>query len=358
MHGAVAPSGMQASQRRVKLACRGLWKVFGHEAAHVLALHNHQPSEEDLARASLVAAVRQADLTVHEGEIFIIMGLSGSGKSTLLRCLSRLIEPTAGEVEFDGSNLLAASETEMIELRRHKMGMVFQNFALLPHLTVIENVAFPLAVQGVAKPERLRRAQEMVELVGLQGREGFYPRELSGGQQQRVGIARSLAVGPELWFLDEPFSALDPLIRREMQDELMRLQTALKKTIVFITHDFDEAIRLADRVAIMKDGAIIQTGTPEELVTRPATDYVADFTRDVQRAKVVSAGGLMQPATPGLSHAGTLARGDKVATFAAEVIGAGAPFAVVDPAGIILGEVTPAAVLDILTGTGQRRTMA
>ncbi|WP_448146893.1 quaternary amine ABC transporter ATP-binding protein [Labrys miyagiensis] len=354
----MATMSKQASQRRVKLACRGLWKVFGPNAAHMLALHNHQPSQEELAGAGLVAAVRQADLTVHEGEIFIIMGLSGSGKSTLLRCLSRLVEPTAGQVEFDGRNLLAASEAEMIELRRHKMGMVFQNFALLPHLTVLENVAFPLAIQGVAKPERHKRAQEMVDLVGLNGREGFYPRELSGGQQQRVGIARSLAVGPELWFLDEPFSALDPLIRREMQDELIRLQTALRKTIVFITHDFDEAIRLADRVAIMKDGIIIQTGTPEELVTRPATDYVADFTRDVQRAKVVSAGGLMRPATAGISHAGTLARGDKVASFAAAVIGAGAPFAVLDAAGTILGEVTPEAVLDILAGADQRRTAA
>lgn len=349
---------MDAPVRPVKLACRGVWKVFGPNAARELALHNHQATAEDLAKANLVAAVRQASLTVHEGEIFIIMGLSGSGKSTLLRCLARLIEPTAGQVEFDGKDLLQASDAEMIDLRRHKMGMVFQNFALLPHLTVLENVAFPLAIQGIAKGERLRRAQEMVELVGLRGREGFYPRELSGGQQQRVGIARSLAVKPELWFLDEPFSALDPLIRREMQDELIRLQTALRKTIVFITHDFDEAIRLADRVAIMKDGAIIQTGTPEELVTNPATDYVAEFTRDVQRAKVVSAGGLMHPVTPGVAHAGRLSRSAKVASFAADVIGAGAPFAVVDPAGSIVGEVTPTAVLDILTGADQRRTAA
>src|SRR5689334_12765110 len=234
--------------RPVKLACHGVWKVFGHDAETFLRMHNHQPSLEVLQEAHLVAAVRAASLTIREGEIFIIMGLSGSGKSTLLRCLARLIEPTAGTVEFDGRDLLKASEAEMIELRRHKMGMVFQNFALLPHLSVIENVAFPLAVQGIAKAERLKRAQDMVDLVGLRGREGFYPRELSGGQQQRVGIARSLATKPELWFLDEPFSALDPLIRREMQDELVRLQKVLKKTIVFITHDFDEAIRLADQI--------------------------------------------------------------------------------------------------------------
>ena len=194
-----------------------------------------------------------------------------------------------GSVEFEGKDLLKASEAELIDIRRHKMGMVFQHFALLPHLTVLENVAFPLSIQGIDRAEREARAREMIELVGLTGRERFYPRELSGGQQQRVGIARSLAVEPEIWFLDEPFSALDPLIRREMQAELMRLQSVLQKTIVFITHDFDEAIRLADRIAIMKDGEIIQIGTPEELVINPATDYVAEFTRDVKRAKVMSA---------------------------------------------------------------------
>ena len=190
------------------------------------------------------------------------MGLSGSGKSTLVRCLSRLIEPSAGEVLFDGRNLLDASPQELIELRRHKMGMVFQHFALLPHLTVLDNVAFPLEIQGVARKEREARAREMIALVGLKGREHNLPRELSGGQQQRVGIARSLAADPDIWFLDEPFSALDPLIRREMQDEFLRLQSVLQKTIVFITHDFDEAIRLADRIAIMQDGRIVQIGTP------------------------------------------------------------------------------------------------
>ena len=217
------------------------------------------------------------------------MGLSGSGKSTLVRCLSRLIEPTAGEIIFEGRDLLKATERELIEIRRHKMGMVFQHFALLPHQTVLGNVAFPLAIQGIDRATREARARKIIELVGLKGRELYFPRQLSGGQQQRVGIARSLAVEPEIWFLDEPFSALDPLIRREMQDEFLRLQNMLRKTIVFITHDFDEAIRLADRIAIMKDGEIIQIGTPEELVTRPATDYVREFTRDVQRAKVISA---------------------------------------------------------------------
>ena len=186
---------------------------------------------------------------------------------------------------FDGKNLMTVSEKELIDIRRHKMGMVFQNFALLPHLTVLQNVAFPLEIQGLDRKSREIRALEMIELVGLKGRESYYPRELSGGQQQRVGIARSLAVEPELWFLDEPFAALDPLIRRDMQNEFLRLQAMLHKTIVFITHDFDEAVKLADRMAILKDGVVEQIGTPEQLVLNPATDYVAEFTRDVSRQK-------------------------------------------------------------------------
>lgn len=275
------------------LICRNVWKVFGARAAEHLA--DIGPYPDQLAALGLVPAVRAVDLAVRRGEIFVIMGLSGSGKSTLVRCLSRLIEPTAGEIIFNGQNLLAASEAEMTQIRRHKMGMVFQHFALLPHLTVLENVAFPLEVQGVPRPKREARAQEIIALVGLAGRENSYPRQLSGGQQQRVGIARSLAVEPELWFLDEPFSALDPLIRRELQDEFMRLQSRLKKTIVFITHDFDEAIRLADRIAIMKDGAVVQCGTPEDLVLNPSTDYVREFTRAVPKAKVVRLASLMTP---------------------------------------------------------------
>jgi glycine betaine/proline transport system ATP-binding protein len=277
-----------------KLICRNVWKLFGEHAEEFLRA-SPNPSSGDIARARLVGAVRHVELEVREGEIFVIMGLSGSGKSTLVRCLSRLVEPTAGEILFNGENLLKASEKRMTEIRRHQMGMVFQNFALLPHLTVLTNVAFPLEIQGMARPEREARARKMIELVGLAGRENFFPRALSGGQQQRVGIARSLAVEPELWFLDEPFSALDPLIRREMQDEFLRLQAVLKKTIVFITHDFDEAIRLADRIAIMKDGEIVQAGTPEEIVLHPATDYVAEFTRNVARAKVITVGSLAKP---------------------------------------------------------------
>ncbi len=275
-----------------KLVCRSVWKLFGSGAEGYLSAHA-EPSDDDLKQAGLVGAVRNVGLNVHEGEIFVIMGLSGSGKSTLVRCMSRLIEPTAGEILFNGENLLKANAKRMIEIRRHQMGMVFQHFALLPHLTALGNVAFPLEIQGIDRARREARAAEMIELVGLAGREAFFPRELSGGQQQRVGIARSLAVEPELWFLDEPFSALDPLIRREMQDEFVRLQSVLKKTIVFITHDIDEAIRLADRIAIMKDGAVVQIGTPEEIVMAPANDYVAEFTRNVVKAKVIRVASVM-----------------------------------------------------------------
>ncbi len=284
-----------AAERFVKLECRSVWKLFGPGADSFVARHGPGATAAAAAASGLIVAAADVSLAVREGEIFVIMGLSGSGKSTLVRCMSRLIEPTAGEVLFNGEDLRAIPPKRMIEIRRHRMGMVFQHFALLPHLTVLGNVAFPLEVQGVSRAEREKRARAMVELVGLGGREGFFPRELSGGQQQRVGIARSLAVEPELWFLDEPFSALDPLIRREMQDEFIRLQSVLRKTIVFITHDFDEAIRLADRIAIMKDGQIVQTGTPENLVLHPADAYVAEFTRAVSKAKVVRVASLMRP---------------------------------------------------------------
>jgi glycine betaine/proline transport system ATP-binding protein len=338
--------------RPVKLSCHNLWKVFGPHGARLLSDKASNPTDAELAEAHLVGAVKDVSIEVREGEIFIVMGLSGSGKSTLVRCLSRLIEPTAGELSFDGKNLLKASESELINIRRHKMGMVFQHFALLPHLNVLENVAFPLFIQGVGKEERTARAQAMIDLVSLNGREQHFPSELSGGQQQRVGIARSLAVEPEIWFLDEPFSALDPLIRREMQTELMRLQNVLKKTIVFITHDFDEAIRLADRIAIMKDGRVIQIGTPEDLVIRPATSYVAEFTSDVDRAKVISARSLMGKATAAAKKYETVEAKAKVIAFAAKIIEKAKPFAVIDDAGAIIGEVTPKAVVDLLSGRG------
>ncbi len=333
----------------IKLACRGVWKIFGNDAAQFLANKTNDPSDNELAHAGMIAAVRDATLEIPEGEIFIIMGLSGSGKSTMVRCLSRLIEPTAGQVLFEGQDLLKASAKEMIDIRRHKMGMVFQHFALLPHLTVLGNVAFPLEVQGVDRTTRETRALEVIELVGLKGREAYYPRELSGGQQQRVGIARSLAVEPDIWFLDEPFSALDPLIRREMQDEFLRLQQMLKKTIVFITHDFDEAIRLADHIAIMKDGAIIQIGTPEQLVLSPATDYVAEFTHGIPRAKVLTAQAVMEAASTG-DFSRRVRFDTRLEQLGADILHADKPFAVTDENDRVIGQLSRDTVLEILVG--------
>jgi glycine betaine/proline transport system ATP-binding protein len=338
--------GREGMTAEVKLACDHVWKLFGPEPERFLRQHP-APEAAQLAASGLIGAVRNASLEIRTGEIFVIMGLSGSGKSTLVRCMSRLVEPTAGRILFESEDLLAASEARLIEIRRHKMGMVFQHFALLPHLTVLGNVAFPLEVQGVDRARRERRALEMIELVGLKGRERYYPRELSGGQQQRVGIARSLAVEPEIWFLDEPFSALDPLIRREMQDEFLRLQSVLRKTIAFITHDFDEAIRLADRIAIMQDGRVIQIGTPEELATTPATPYVAEFTREIPRAKVLSVRAIMSPLA-GDGFAGEVAATTKIEAVARRVIDAGRPFAVTDEQGALIGKLEPRAVLDVL----------
>ena len=334
------------------IICKNVWKVFGHNAGRFLSAHGSKPSDEELTAAGLIGAVRDVTLEVGQGEIFVIMGLSGSGKSTLVRCMSRLIEPTAGAVIFEGQDLLKMPEKDLIEIRRHKMGMVFQHFALLPHLTVLGNVAFPLEVQGVDRATREARAFEMIELVGLKGRENYYPRELSGGQQQRVGIARSLAVKPEVWLLDEPFSALDPLIRREMQDEFLNLQNVLHKTIVFITHDFNEAIRLADRIAIMKDGGIIQIGTPEDLVTSPATGHVADFTRDIPRPKVLSARSVMTPADVQITFAGSVPADTKIEDLAAGIVDQKHPFAVTDGEGKIIGQITREAILKVLVYKG------
>ncbi|MBC2834556.1 ATP-binding cassette domain-containing protein [Gemmobacter straminiformis] len=256
---------------------------------------NERTTTQDLQAGGHIAAVRNVSLSIKRGEMLVVMGLSGSGKSTLVRCLARLIDATSGAVMVEGRDLGAMTEAQLIDLRRRKMGMVFQSFGLLPHRTALENVAFPLEMRGQDRASRIARATEMLSLVGLKGREGYFPRELSGGQQQRVGIARSLAVEPDIWFLDEPFSALDPLIRREMQDEFLRLKAMVAKTIVFITHDFDEAIRLADRIAIMKDGMVEQCDTPERIVMAPATPYVAKFTSAVDRSRVVRAGALSRP---------------------------------------------------------------
>ena len=276
------------------ISCQNVWKIFGSDPKGFLKSMPEGMSFDGIRAAGYIAGVKDVSIEVHKGEMLVIMGLSGSGKSTLVRCFSRLHDITGGTINVEGQDIMSLAEKDLIELRRSKMGMVFQSFGLLPHRTVLENVAFPLEMRGQDKHTRRERALEVVKLVGLEGREDYFPRELSGGQQQRVGIARSLAIEPDIWFLDEPFSALDPLIRKEMQDEFLRLQQMLNKTIVFITHDFDEALRLADRIAIMKDGAVEQCDTPDQIVLHPATEYVRKFTEDIDKARVVHAGVLAQ----------------------------------------------------------------
>lgn len=288
----------------IRLSCRNIWKVYGHQPEQYfksdMASQDPAGLVQQIRDDGAIPAAANVSFDVKVGEIFVIMGLSGSGKSTVVRCLSRLVEPTHGEVVLDGADLLAKTDKEMIQIRRHNIGMVFQNFGLMPHLSVYENIAFPLSLQGCAPDEMRERVGNVIDLVGLKGRESSYPRQLSGGQQQRVGIARSLAVDPDLWLLDEPFSALDPLIRRQMQDEFLRIQNDLHKSIVFITHDFLEALRVADRMMIMRGGQVVQTGTPAELITNPADDYVAEFTNDVPLVRVLTAGEVVDPdAGPG-----------------------------------------------------------
>lgn len=283
------------------ISCRGVWQVFGHNAKPALADAlsrsggDTETAAELLRERGLIPAVRDATFDVGQGELFVIMGLSGSGKSTIVRCISRLVEATGGQIDIDGRSVLDASRQEMIELRRRKLGMVFQHFGLFPHMTVAENVAFPLKMQGQGRRARLERAHEVINLVGLDGREAAYPRELSGGQRQRVGIARSLAVNPDIWFLDEPFSALDPLIRRQLQDEFINIQATLKKSIVFITHDIAEALKIADRIAIMRDGRIVQIGTPTEIVLKPVDDYVREFSKDVVKGRHARISSVLRP---------------------------------------------------------------
>ena len=331
----------------IKISCRNIWKLYGENPEKFLNFNNNNPSIEQIKKENYIPAVRDATIDVKTSEILVIMGLSGSGKSTLLRCMSKLIQPTYGQVFFENKDLLKASDKELIEIRRHKMGMVFQHFALLPHRTVLQNVAFPLEVQGLNDVKREKRAKEVIKLVGLEGREKYYPRELSGGQQQRVGLARSLAVEPDVWFLDEPFSALDPLIRKEMQNEFLRLQNMLKKTIVFITHDFDEAIRLADRIAIMYEGLIVQVGTPEELITKPATDYVAEFTKDIPRSKLLNVSSIMNDSDK-KPYNNNILFNEKVEKIAAKVLKSESAFSVIDKDKQVLGSLSKKEIIKAL----------
>ncbi|MBO1099999.1 glycine betaine/L-proline ABC transporter ATP-binding protein [Enterococcus hirae] len=281
----------------VKVEVKNLTKIFGKKTQVALEMmKNHQSKTDILKKTGATVGVYDASFDVQEGEIFVIMGLSGSGKSTLIRLLNRLIEPTAGNIYIDGEDISKLSKEELREVRRHKINMVFQNFGLFPHRTILENTEYGLEVRGVPKEERQQKAEQALENSSLLSFKDQYPNQLSGGMQQRVGLARALANDPEILLMDEAFSALDPLIRREMQDELLELQSNVQKTIIFITHDLNEALRIGDRIALMKDGEIMQIGTGEEILTNPANDYVREFVEEVDRSKVLTAQNIMVPA--------------------------------------------------------------
>ena len=333
------------------IRCDSVYKIFGENAKSMLEASGGVVDAAKFQEAGCIVGVNNASFEVYPGELLIIMGLSGSGKSTLLRCISRLTDATAGNIYVEGEDILSMNSKQLIELRRNKMGMVFQSFALLPHKTVLENIAFPLQVKGISTQDSMARAKEMVDLVSLTGRENYFPRQLSGGQQQRVGIARSLAIEPDIWFLDEPFSALDPLIRKEMQDEFLRLQSVLSKTILFVTHDFDEALRLADRIAIMKDGIIEQLDTPANIVLNPATEYVRKFTEEVPREKVLKIEAVMDPVDPDEQTSDLQVSKDAIIeTVAESVLNAGKPVSVTDESGKVVGTLHASKVINMLFG--------
>ncbi|MFD0020529.1 glycine betaine/L-proline ABC transporter ATP-binding protein [Streptomyces sp. NPDC058382] len=329
-----------------------LWKVFGPKADRV-------PGDAELAaldaaelrrRTGCTAAVRDVSFDVRKGEVFVVMGLSGSGKSTLVRCLTRLVEPTSGEITMDGEDVLSMDSGRLRELRRHRAAMVFQHFGLLPHRSVLDNVAYGLEIQGMGRVQRRERAAEFIGKVGLDGLENRRPGQLSGGQQQRVGLARALAVDPEVLLFDEPFSALDPLIRRDMQEEVVRLHGEEGRTMVFITHDLNEALKLGDRIALMRDGMIVQLGTPEEIVGSPADDYVRDFVRDVPREQVMTVRAAMRPAAGAESGSGPALTPDTTVSEAIEaVVRTGETARVVD-GGRCLGVVDHACLLGVVAG--------
>jgi len=333
------------------IKCESVFKIFGANPEKMLESNKGNVNPKIFQEAGYIVGVNNASFEVSKGEILVVMGLSGSGKSTLLRCISRLTDATSGKIYIDGQELLSLKNRELIELRRNKMGMVFQSFALLPHKTVLENIAFPLQIKGVKTADSISKSLEMVKLVGLEGRENYFPRELSGGQQQRVGIARSLAVEPDIWFLDEPFSALDPLIRKEMQDEFLRLQSSLKKTIMFVTHDFDEALKLADRIAIMKDGIIEQLDTPANIVLSPATEYVKKFTQEVPREKVLKIEAVMYQKNEDHNLSDfTVSKDAIIETVAEKILGQEKSVPVVDDNNNKVGIINPTKIIQILFG--------
>ncbi|HYO32238.1 MAG TPA: glycine betaine/L-proline ABC transporter ATP-binding protein [Nocardioidaceae bacterium] len=326
-----------------------LWKVFGPNAGKIIGSPDAElPRPEMLAKTGCVAAVKDISFTVAPGEVFVVMGLSGSGKSTLVRCLTRLIEPTSGTVVIDGNDITKASDSKLRDLRRNYVSMVFQHFGLLPHRQVIDNVSYGLEIRGVGKAERRQRAAEIIELVGLKGNEHSFPDQLSGGMQQRVGLARALAGDPSLLLFDEPFSALDPLIRRDMQNEVIRLQEDLRKTMVFITHDLQEAIKLGDRILIMRDGAVVQVGTPAEIVAHPSDAYVKDFVSDVPKSHVLTLKYVMREPRPNDSHEGPVMSSDTIVWQAARAaLASDHPVQVVDD-GRLVGIVDDEAILRVV----------
>ncbi|MEA5453871.1 glycine betaine/L-proline ABC transporter ATP-binding protein [Sinomonas sp. JGH33] len=303
------------------LKVEGLWKIFGPKADKIIGSPDERLTRKELqVKTGCLAAVKDVSFEVSHGEVFVVMGLSGSGKSTLVRLLTRLIEPTAGTVTIDGEDVTRASKNKLRALRRNHMSMVFQQFGLLPHRKVIDNVAYGLEVRGEGKSNRLARAQEMVDLVGLSGYERSFPDQLSGGMQQRVGLARALAVDPQVLLFDEPFSALDPLIRRDMQNEVCRLHEEVGKTMVFITHDLQEALKLGDRILIMRDGEIVQIGTPAEVVANPADDYVRDFVSEVPRSHVLTLRYVVRPPHEGESLDGPVMQANRIVRDAARQV--------------------------------------
>ena len=334
------------------ISVRDLWKVYGPRAERIVGTPDADLSRGDLqSRFGNVVAMRDVSLDVAPGEVFVVMGLSGSGKSTLIRCVTRLIEPTSGQVLLDGADVTAAGDDELLQIRRHKVSMVFQHFGLLPHRTLLDNVAFGLELRGVNKAERRQRAGNVLELVGLPGMGEYKPHQLSGGQQQRVGLARALATDPHVMLFDEPFSALDPLIRREMQDEIVRLRREVSKTMMFITHDLSEALRLGDRIAIMRDGRFVQVGTPAEVVMQPADEYVANFVRDVPRSHVVPVDEVMGPAGDG-PFAGEVESGSKIREAVGLVAHSDLPVRVVR-AGKTVGTLDRVGVLSVIATEAQ-----
>ncbi|MGG3561861.1 glycine betaine/L-proline ABC transporter ATP-binding protein ProV [Neobacillus rhizosphaerae] len=322
------------SKHDKKISVRNVTKVFGKSKKALQLLQDGESKTSILKKTGATVGVNQATFDVEAGEIFVIMGLSGSGKSTLVRMLNRLIDPTAGQVLIDGVDIVKMNKEQLREVRRKKISMVFQKFALLPHRTVLENTEYGLEVQGVAKETRMDKAMNALKLVGLEGYEHQYPKQLSGGMQQRVGLARALANESDILLMDEAFSALDPLIRKDMQDELLELQSTMKKTIVFITHDLDEALRIGDRIALMKDGSIVQIGTPEEILMNPSNDYVERFVEDVDLSKVLTAGHVMKRA-----EAVSIEKGPRVALQMMRDLGISSIY-VVDRKKTLLGAIT------------------